>query len=91
MRHALLLLIECVGAIAWGIAHKVRAFVLTGTAFSLAFAVTLASGIVVDIWTGLMAVAVGVTLLAFVFYVSLHQESIRLWMQRFNREWNQWR
>ncbi len=89
--HALLLVVECVGAVAWGIAHRIKAFVLSGTAFSLAFAATLGSGVVVEIWTGLIAVSVGVVLLAFVFYVSLHQEAIRNWLQRFNREWSRWR
>ena len=88
--HALLLLVECIGAIAWGIAHRIRAFVLAGTAFCLAFAATLGSGAIVEVWTGLMAVAVGLSLLAFVFYVSLHQDGIRLWMQRFNQEWSRW-
>jgi hypothetical protein len=89
--HALLLLVECVAAIAWGIAHRIRAFVLSGAAFSTAFVITLGSGAIMEVWTGMMSVIVGLALLGFVFYVSLHHDTLRLWLRRFTQEWSRWR
>lgn len=89
--HALLLLLECTAAVGWGIAHRIRSFVYAGTLFSLAFVVTLAHGVAVEVWSGLFAVMLGVLMLGFVFYVSVHQDSIRRWLARAGAEWRQWR
>jgi hypothetical protein len=85
------LLAECLGAIAWGIARRIKAFVFCGTLFALAFVVTLLGGLVVEIWSGLFAVALGVMLLSFVFYVSVHHESLLKWMGRMGDGWRMWR
>jgi hypothetical protein len=87
----LLLLTECVSAVLWGIAQRIKSFVFAGTFFSLAFAYTLSRGAVVEVWSGLFAVTLGVLLLAFVFYVSVRQEAIRAWLNRFSQQWQQWR
>ncbi len=89
--HAFLLLFECVGAIGWGIAQRIKAFVFAGTLFSLAYIATLAYGVAVEIWSGLFAVVMGVLILMFVFYVSLNQEALRRWMNRMGEEWRLWR
>jgi hypothetical protein len=88
--HALLLLLQCVAAVGCGIAGRIRAFVQAGTLFALGF-VAASSFSVVEIWTGLFSVVLGIALLAGVFYVSVHQKALRSWMSRVGDEWRQWR
>lgn len=87
----LLLLAECLGAVGWGIAHRIRTFVFAGTLFALAFAAVLGRGAVVEIWSGLFAVTLGVLLLAFVFTLSVRQDAVRAWLSRRGDAWKQWR
>jgi hypothetical protein len=88
--HALLLLLECVAAVSYGIAGRVKAFVQAGTLFALGFVVA-GSFTVVEIWTGLFSVVLGIALLAGVFYISVHQKALRSWISRVGDEWHQWR
>jgi len=89
--HAFLLLSECIAGVAWGISHRIKAFVFSGVFYTLAFAGTLVHTAIQEIWSGVFAVVLGVLLLTFVFYVSASQEAIRKWLTRMGAGWRQWR
>lgn len=89
--HALLLVVECVGAILWGIRERIKAFVYCGTVFAAGFVLVLGGGAVMQLWSGLLALMLGIALLAFVLYVSLHRRQILDQMERLGIEWDDWR
>jgi len=84
--HAPLLLVECIAVICWGLAYRLGSFVQMGTLFALAF-VAVYSVAVAEIWTGLFSIVLGIVLLAVVFYVSVHQQQVRGWINRFSDGW----
>ncbi|MBM3493911.1 MAG: hypothetical protein FJX72_06260 [Armatimonadetes bacterium] len=89
--HAFILVAECMGAVAWGIAHRIRAFVVLGTAFAWGFAGVLGAATVKQIWVGLLALAVGLSLLVAVFQLSTRGEETRAWLRRALSGWRAWR
>ncbi|NLI00359.1 MAG: hypothetical protein GX446_12815, partial [Chthonomonadales bacterium] len=89
--HALLLVAECLAAVLWGIANRIRAFVITGGAYALAFAAVLGAASVQEIWIGLVALVVGLGLLAVVVQLNTRAEATRAWIDRTVQEWRRWR
>jgi hypothetical protein len=89
--HAFLLVGECAAAIAWGIVERIRAFVIVGVTFALAFAAVLLSATVRQFSVGLLALMVGLALLAFVYQLSMHSSEARSLLDRMARQWRTWR
>jgi len=89
--HAILLIVQCVGAVLWGIARRIKAFAACGSLFALAFAGELILGAIGQIWAGLIALVVGSALLAAVYILSTRSAEARAVMDRAVRQWRSWR
>lgn len=89
--HALLLVSESVLAVLWGIAHRIRAFVLCGTLFALAFAAVLVASAITQIWVGIVALVSGLVLLSLVYWLGVRHTHARAVIERAIREWERWR
>ncbi|MCX6362256.1 MAG: hypothetical protein NT029_20865 [Armatimonadetes bacterium] len=89
--HALLLLVECTVGAAWGIARRIRAFVLAGAMHATAFAVVIGVGAASALWAGLMALVVGLTILAAILYLTRNRERLEAYRDKLAREWENWR
>ena len=85
--HTALLIIECLGAVLWGIAQRLKMPVFIGAGFALAFALSLSLGGVMDIWSGIFALVAGIAMLSIIYYISLHQQIIRDWANRMGQGW----
>jgi len=89
--HAVLLVAESILAVLWGIANRIRAFVLAGTLFALGFAAVLVASAITQVWIGIVSVAAGLLLLAGVYWLSVKTVEARTVIERALREWQQWR
>ena len=89
--HALLLAVECIAAVLWGIRERIRAFVACGVLFATGFVAVLGAGPVVQTWSGVFALALGVALLAFVLVAGYRRAEIAEGMQRLGAELKTWR
>lgn len=89
--HALLLLAECTVGAAWGIARRIRAFVLTGAMHATAFAVVIGVGAASAVWAGLMALVVGLGILAAILYLTRNRERLEDYRDKLAKEWENWR
>jgi hypothetical protein len=89
--HALLLLVECTVGAAWGIARRIRAFVLAGAMHATAFAVVIGVGAASALWAGLMALVVGLAILAAILYLTRNRERLEAYRDKLAREWESWR
>ncbi len=89
--HAVLLIAECLGALAWGIPRRIRAFAFCAAAHAFAFAAVLAGGRVADAGSATASLVAGIALLAFVYRVGTRQDLAREWMARVTDEWSKWR
>ncbi len=89
--HAILLVAECVGAILWGIAHRIRAFVIVGSTFALAFAVVLGSASAGHFIVGAVALTVGLVMLAAVYRLGSRAAETRAWLGGIRDQWKRWK
>ncbi len=89
--HALLLVAECIAAIIWGIGHRIRAFVVVGATFALAFAIVLGSATARHLVIGAFALIVGLAMLAAVYHLSTRAAETRAWFARIRTNWHTWK
>ncbi len=89
--HALLLVVECVAGVLWGIVHRIRAFVVSGTLFALAFAAVLGVSAITQVWIGLIALTTGMLLLVAVYWIGTRRRQAAEIIERAIREWERWR
>jgi hypothetical protein len=89
--HALLLVVECVGAVTWGVMRRIRAYVVIGVGFAVAFAAVVGAATVKHVWVGSIALAAGLAMLATVYCLSTRGPEAREWLRRATTEWRAWR
>ncbi len=88
--HTVLLLVECLAAVLWGIGQRIRAFVYAGLAFTAAFAASTIEGHLPEEIGTLAALLIGVGLFVVGFYLLTHREVMRKWAAILTAQWQAW-
>lgn len=88
--HAIVLLTECVGAVFYGIAARLKIFVGAGTAFLLALLLRESQGFAGHIHWAVYATALGLLILASALYFEKRGEAVRRWAKETREKLGDW-
>jgi hypothetical protein len=88
--HTVLLLVECLFAVLWGVGQRIRAFVCGGLGFAAAFAGSQVVGHLPEFWGTLAALVIGVSLFIFGFYALTNRERLQRWAASCEARWHAW-
>ena len=88
--HAIVLLSECVGAIFYGIAARIKIFVGAGAAFLLALLLRELQGVAGQINWAIYATLLGLLILASALYFEKRGEAVRRWAQATREKLGDW-
>ncbi len=88
--HGIILLTECVGAVFYGIAARLKIFVGAGTAFLLALFLRETQGFAGHIHWAVYATALGLLILASALYFEKRGEAVRRWAKETREKLGDW-
>lgn len=88
--HALVLLSECVGAVFYGIAARLKLFAGAGTAFLLALLLRETQGVAGHIHWAVYATLLGLVILASALYFEKRGEAVRRWAKETREKLGDW-
>ncbi len=88
--HAVLLLTECVGAVFYGIAARIKIFAGAGAAFLLALLLRETQGVGGHIHWAVTATLLGLLILASALYFEKRGEAVRRWAKETREKLNDW-
>ena len=89
--HTLLFVGECLLSVLWGIAQRIRAFVLAGMGFIALYAGAVTAGHLPDVWGTLATLLVGVLLFVLGFAMLTRRASLQRLAARLAARWESWR
>ena len=89
--HTLLFVGECLLSTLWGIAQRIRAFVLVGMGFIALYAGAVTVGHLPDVWGTLATLVVGVTLFVIGFAMLTRRAIMQRVAARLEAQWAAWR
>lgn len=88
--HAVLLLTECVGAVFYGLAARIKLFAGAGAAFLLALLLRETQGFAGHIHWAVTATGLGLLILASALYFEKRGEALRRWAQETREKLSDW-
>ncbi len=88
--HALLLLTECVAALFYGIAARIKVFVGTGVAFLVALLLRETQGLVGHIHWAVYATALGLAILGSALFFEKRGDEARRWARAAQEKLREW-
>lgn len=88
--HTILLLTECLAALLWGIAQRIRAFVYASLGFAAAYSASASVGHLPETWGTVISLLIGVGLFVAGFYALTHREVVQRAIASAERTWRRW-